>query len=210
MPFFLRHSPWVLVALALVFLPLTPALAQTYAHSPMMRRLLHWKHLPVPVFIATHSPAQQTEARIARAGFDEWSQAAGVALFKMVDHAPQAGIVVRFTNAPDLAGLPGVVGQTNIAARGRELRKADIWIATGNLDPGALQSVAAHEFGHALGIDGHSDNPADLMYPSETQYLSPDGDNTPTPVRRVTQRDLNTLRLCYPSLPARTLTTPAE
>lgn len=166
----------------------------------MMERLLHWRRLPVKVFIATHSAAEDADAKVAQAGFDEWQQATGLTLCTVVNSEDKADIVVRFTGEDSLSGQPGVVGQTATAARGAELRKAEIWIATGNLDSGALQSVAAHEFGHALGIDGHSDHPDDLMYPCETQYVSPDGDDPPSAPRQVTLRDLNTLRLCYPHI----------
>lgn len=218
MSFCVRPSGAVLVALALALLfpahahsaPLhavslanSPAFLPNYAHSPMMGRLLHWRRLPVRVFIATHSQIQSDQARVALDGFDEWQQAAGITLYTVVNSESKADIVVRFAEADDLSGQPGVVGQTGTAARGRELRKAEIWIATGELDPAALQSVAAHEFGHALGIDGHSDDPDDLMYPSETQYISSDEDDPPSTPRQVTLRDLNTLRLCYPTLLAR-------
>lgn len=73
-------------------------------------------------------------------------------------------------------------------------------LATGEATPGDIVSTAAHEFGHALGIQGHSDDPDDLMYPSETRFYSADGERLPAPDRPVTARDLNTLRACYPLL----------
>jgi predicted Zn-dependent protease len=75
-------------------------------------------------------------------------------------------------------------------------------IAVAGVTAADLQSVAAHEFGHALGIDGHSDDPGDLMYPVEIRMIGPDGNPVPAPVHSVTLRDLNTLALCYPQLGA--------
>jgi predicted Zn-dependent protease len=66
--------------------------------------------------------------------------------------------------------------------------------------PDELRSVAAHEFGHALGIQGHSDDAADLMFPAAPRYYSALNQHLPSPVRPVTTRDLNTIKLCYPRL----------
>lgn len=63
-----------------------------------------------------------------------------------------------------------------------------------------LQATAAHEFGHALGIDGHSDDPADIMYPTLHHTLLVGG--LPPPTHAITPRDLQTLKACYPLLPA--------
>ena len=52
-----------------------------------------------------------------------------------------------------------------------------------------MQQVAAHEFGHALGIDGHSDVPTDLM------FSVIDSDHPQT----ISARDLNTLECLYSS-----------
>ncbi len=72
-------------------------------------------------------------------------------------------------------------------------------LATGDLSPDELQSTAAHEFGHALGIEGHSDNEDDLMYPSQIRVFLDDA-LLPSPPRSVTKRDLNTLKSGYPAL----------
>lgn len=42
------------------------------------------------------------------------------------------------------------------------------WSAHYDIDEQKLLSVTLHEFGHALGIWGHSSNPSDLMYPYPT------------------------------------------
>ncbi len=47
-----------------------------------------------------------------------------------------------------------------------------------------MRTVCLHEFGHALGLWGHSPHPGDICYPTAT-------------TQRLTQRDINTLRKLY-------------
>ena len=47
-----------------------------------------------------------------------------------------------------------------------------------------MRTVCLHEFGHALGLWGHSPHPGDICYPTAT-------------AQRLTQRDINTLRKLY-------------
>ena len=54
------------------------------------------------------------------------------------------------------------------------------------LGEASLIATARHELGHALGIWGHSDNPLDSLYPSQTLDTLP-----------LSQRDLKTLLLIY-------------
>lgn len=181
---------------------LAGASARDYAHSPSMNRLLHWARFPVHVFVATHDPTEEQAARAALAGFDQWVRAtSGAVRYAIVNDPARADIDVRFTPGEFLPGQPGVAGVTTVSTgRSSVLRRAYMRLATGRTTAEEMQSVAAHEFGHALGIGGHSDDPADLMYPVETRYIAPDGTPLPTPPHPLTLRDLKTLQLCYPRL----------
>jgi hypothetical protein len=175
--------------------------APNYAHTPTLDRLLHWPRLPVRVFVATHGPDEEQDGRDTLAGFDLWVRATGgVIRYTIVSSPGEADITVRFTSAATVPGAAGAVGATDVHYAGATLRRADMRLATGNTLPEELRSVAAHEFGHALGIQGHSDDPSDLMFPAMTRYYSALNEHLPSPVRPVTRRDLNTLKLCYPRL----------
>jgi hypothetical protein len=172
-----------------------------YAHARTIDRLLHWPRLPVRVFVATHDSDEEQNGRDALAGFDSWVHATGgIVRYQVVNAPDKADITVRFTPAATVPGANGAVGLTDIRYLGATLRHADMRLATGDTLPDELRSVAAHEFGHALGIQGHSDDAADLMFPAAPRYYSADNEHLPSPVRPVTQRDLNTMKLCYPHL----------
>ncbi|MBV9849390.1 MAG: hypothetical protein JO250_06860 [Armatimonadetes bacterium] len=194
-PFFLS------VLLGLALCPWLCALAPDYAHAPQMVSLLHWARMPVRVCVVMDSAATPERERSALAGFGEWVQAtAGAIRYQLVSDPARADIVVTFDLEPTVPGHPGAVGHTDLRHEGPVLARADMTLATAGVSPDELTQTAAHEFGHALGINGHSDGPDDLMSPDTMRLIRPDGTPLPAPHRAVTARDLNTLWLCYPSL----------
>lgn len=189
----------VLPALPLAAAP-APAAAD-YGHAPEMKALLHWPHMPVRVGFVDDSADTPGREKDALAGFSEWVAATGGAVrFQIVGDPRRADIVVGFNLEPYVPGHPGAVGHTELTHDGPVMVKADMTLATAGVPSDEMVETAAHEFGHALGLNGHSDAPADMMYPSTTRVLLPDGTLLPTLPRMVTSRDLSTLWLCYPAL----------
>lgn len=164
-------------------------------------RLLHWAHFPLRVYLAPSGAATDERKKSALAGFDQWVRATdGIVQYHVVSVRSQADLIVSFEARSTVSSDPGAAGSTGVGFSGPVLKKADMQLATEGLTPGDLQSVAAHEFGHALGLNGHSDLPDDLMYPTATRYMTFDLVPVPSPPRGITPRDLNTLKVCYPAL----------
>ena len=175
--------------------------APDYSHAPALHLLLHWNHLPVRVLFLPGPLATATRQKVVLSGFDRWTLATdGRISYAIVDSVKDADITVDFDPHAFLPGTGNVSGHTMMLFSGSVLRKAQMMLAIGDTEDDDLSNTAAHEFGHALGIDGHSDNASDLMYPELTRTIYIGLPTLPTLPRLPTARDVNTLRLCYPSL----------
>jgi hypothetical protein len=143
--------------------------------------LLTWSRFPIRIYFIRDANYSAAREAIARAGFDQWVDATDGALdYAVVNTASAADIKVDFD--PSTAN-----GLTVIRFRGFDITSADITLGVKNQLPADLQCISAHELGHALGIDGHSDMEGDLMYPIHfIGTLCP-----------ITTRDLNTIKTGY-------------
>lgn len=159
----------------------TPNYATEVSH------LFVWPGFPVRVHFLRD--AQFTPARRAAAlsGFDRWLAALGARFdYVETDDPANAEITVRFVDTT-------ANGLTRMTTSGLTMLRARIEVGTQELDDLSISCIAAHEFGHALGIEGHSSTRGDLMYPVYT-IGRPCG---------VTERDSNTLRTGYCDLLSR-------
>ena len=188
----------------LSLLAFTASQARCHPPDAPPMRLLHWAQFPVRVYLPTQGQGQAEEARTILAGFDEWVKAShGKVSYVRVSEAGKAEITVQLVPGRFLSAETrsvGAVGETTVYSSRSALKKADIRLAEGAGVPEDLQTTAAHEFGHALGISGHSDDPNDLMYPVESSHFNPLDQPLPGGAAPVTAHDLRTLKECYPGL----------
>jgi len=152
-------------------------------YVPQLERLLYWERFPVTVYFERDAHYSEYYRTLALQGFDQWVDAtAGVVRYQLVDSPDAAQIRVSFK--PDTRN--GLTTYTYYPSSGR-LKSAKIEIGVRGNNPIDIRSVAAHEFGHAMGIGGHSPNPDDMMYPNFVSSVP----------LKITPSDLNTMKTAY-------------
>lgn len=176
-----------------------PAFCRPDAPPPI--HVLHWAHFPVRISLEAHGLGQMEEVPTALAGFDEWGAAShGKISFVRVSNPSKADITVQFVPGRCVSAGTQAVGETTLYSSDGVMTKASMRLAEGVMLPEELQATAAHEFGHALGISGHSSDPDDVMYPVETVHFDAQEQPLPGEARTVTAHDLQILAGGYPKL----------
>lgn len=187
------------LCLCLLMLAASSAFCRPDSSPPI--RVLHWAGFPVRIYFVAHGLGQTEEVPTALAGFNEWAAAShGKIRFVRVSAPSQADLTVQFVPGRYVSAGTQAVGETIIYSSSGVLRKASMRLAEGVMLPEELQATAAHEFGHALGISGHSSDPDDVMYPVETVHFDAQEQPLPGEARTVTAHDLQILAGGYPRL----------
>lgn len=170
-----------------------------------VRRWPH-KRMPLRVFIdpaADPKGYRPTFPAVLKQAFLDWQAASGGRVsFQFVAEPTGADITCSFTG--DRAQLKnpaeGAEAMTYDDQKG-SLVKARIILLSVNLNTerprtdNQMRLIALHEVGHALGLNGHSTNPADVMF-----YSNSFADI----YRSLSPRDCQTVRLLYAESPGTT------
>lgn len=189
----------LIISVGLLTLAAFPAFCRPASSPPI--HVLHWAHFPVRIYFIAQGLGQTEEVPTALAGFDEWGAASrGKLCFVRVSESSKADITVQFVPGRYLSAGTQAVGETTLYSSDGVLKKAAMRLAEGVMLPEELQATAAHEFGHALGISGHSSDPDDVMYPVETVHFDAQEQPLPGEARTVTAHDLQILAGGYPGL----------
>ena len=126
------------------------------------------------------------------AGVNQWEQSLdgfkSLSKVSVITSDIPALVEIRFVSTTEMmiaAGRQGVAGYTTLAYRQDGRLKSATCLIVNNKLPTELKKIAAHEFGHAMGMRGHSPNKNDLMSPS------------PSILAGVNNTDHNTMRSIY-------------
>lgn len=147
-----------------------------------------WQQMPVNVYIQSNP-----FTNIVKSAFDLYNaNFNGMISFNYVDSPTTAQINVTFPARLERADEEQfVAGITNNFSSGHNIQSSNIKLLTQKdgikFSSAFVYNTALHEIGHALGINGHSNNRADIMYP-QTQA------NT---MMTLSARDMATLKIMY-------------
>lgn len=146
-------------------------------------KLVRWSLLKMPLRLYIEKNPQGLRhfsnefARVAYDAIRPWENALGKQLYVIsVPSAEKADIIVNFTNGVDQASVQTsggdkvyTAGLTEPVIFKDQLERMDVRIATLDVNgrphnADDIYEITLHEYGHALGLMGHSPNPGDIMH----------------------------------------------
>lgn len=173
-----------------------------------------WTRWPVRVFLS-HPPADWQEP--VHTALEDWGR---VCPLQQVDKAQEADVTVKWGPVDNPLEPTGSTEETEESTMKGEtvvVRRQHVVMTLDNshrLSSAEMLSAALHQFGHALGIRGHSGRISDVMFPqSQHVYSEQKGLESPDQSRhapsgvldrsitvtKISQRDINTLIRLYNS-----------
>ena len=149
--------------------------------------------MPLKVYFNNDAKVKVDYLNQTKAALSEW-QAVGNGIFSFVYVTNPAAADVTVVYGRKSAGDFGITKSSN---NNNKREKSTVTLYTINsmtgkpLTPIDVHNVALHEFGHVLGINGHSPSENDRLYP-----VYDANKNSATPLK-LTQRDVNTILTLY-------------
>jgi predicted Zn-dependent protease len=157
--------------------------------------------LPIDVFIADGqgvSGYHPGYRQMMIDAFEAWCDSSnGAITWREAQNPNRADVIVSWTSSPNIrpgaveAGQTRTLIQQNKFTGDGKIMNAQISILTElmgrSFNEDAMRKTCLHEVGHALGLQGHSDVPTDIMYPTVNEHQ----------VARLKSRDINTLARLY-------------
>ena len=164
----------------------------TYLAEATIRGVTHWAQdkMPLKVHIATTAIEPQYLEAVKNA-FKTWQfRSDDLVSFLFVPEGSHADIYVNFTDDSTKLASPieGAVTNFRDGSAGR-ISSTTLILTRRDGKPisiSQMQSIALHEIGHALGINGHSSDSKDIM------FMSVDKNQT-----TLSRRDVETLKAMY-------------
>jgi len=158
--------------------------------------LVTWDNskMPIKVYINNSKHVSQTYVSAAKEALDSWKQASNNLQFLYVTEPQYADITIVFQGMAQKNDNQ-TLGVTNHNVLNGYMHKVTVTLYTFGpsykpLTPTDVYNVALHEFGHAIGIAGHSTNKSDIMYAT----YNPQAQNTKA---KLSARDINTAKAIY-------------
>lgn len=160
-------------------------------YADNLEDFLRWKDLPVSVRFATKFTLGDRELEDQlRAGFNKWTRATSGAVRWTETSSSDANLVVTMEKLDAAPGGGDTLGRTRVRWNAGEnrIRSATmvvyVWDRMSESEVNRLVNTGAHEFGHALGLMGHSPYDDDVMVPAGNKGA-------------ISERDFNTLASAY-------------
>ena len=161
--------------------------------------LYHWAKFPLKVHFSNSGVVTKSDGSkldltsVALRGFEQWKTATSSGVdFQETSDPAQADVIVHFgtlAHPPSATDYLGVE-QSSVFQDGA-MKSADIllntWVGMTDDNIRSFEETCAHEFGHALGLNGHSDATSDVMF--SIHLLDS--------MKLLTTRDINTLKTSY-------------
>ena len=147
-----------------------------------------WKTMPVSVNVQNNSFKDTVKQ-----AFEAYNNTfAGILQFTFTDNANEAQIKVSFHDRLELSNSDQfVAGVTNNFSSGKDIQSSTIKLLTQKngvkLSSTSIYNTALHEIGHVIGINGHSDDKGDVMYP-QTDSIN---------MAKFSVRDIATIKIMY-------------